>query len=32
MAELVYSIDEKALIMISPNDEVFGEGFKNPED
>jgi uncharacterized membrane-anchored protein YitT (DUF2179 family) len=30
--KLVYSIDEKALIMISPNDEVFGEGFKSPED
>ena len=30
--KLVYSIDEKALIMISPNDEVFGEGFKNPRE
>ena len=30
--KLVYSIDPKALIMISPNDEVFGEGFKSPED
>ena len=30
--KLVYSIDEKALIMISPNDEVYGLGFKNPED
>ena len=30
--KLVYSIDEKALIMISPNDEVFGEGFKSPEE
>ena len=30
--KLDYSIDEKALIVISPNDEVFGEGFKSPED
>ena len=30
--KLVYSIDEKALIMISPNDEVFGEGFKSPHE
>ena len=30
--KLVYSIDEKALIMISPNDEVYGLGFKNPEE
>ena len=30
--KLVYSIDPKALIMISPNDAVFGEGFKSPED
>ena len=30
--KLFYSIDEKALIMISPNYELFGEGFKSPED
>ncbi len=30
--KLVYSIDPKALIMISPNDEVYGLGFKNPEE
>lgn len=29
--KLCYSIDPKALVMISPNDEVYGYGFKDPE-